>query len=56
MNELKKRIEDTEAKVVESELLGALAMDSEVRTYNERLAVELREFAQKMRAGLLVTA
>lgn len=56
MDELKKRIEETEAKAVESELLGTLAMDSEVRIYNKRLAVELREFAETMRAGLLANA
>ena len=56
MNDLKTRIEETEAKASESELLGTLAMDPDVRTYNKRLAVELREFAAKMRAGLLATA
>ena len=52
MTDLAKRIEDIELKASESERIGNLSTDPEVRVYNERLAVELREYAQKLRGRL----
>lgn len=49
MTDHRKRIEDIEAKAAESELIGSLAADEEVRVYNRRLAVELREYAARLR-------
>jgi hypothetical protein len=46
---LEKRVEEIEIKAAESELIGNLSMDEEIRTYNRRLAVELKEYAQKLR-------
>lgn len=50
MSDTQRRIEEIEARAAESDLIGSLAMDDEVRVYNRRLAVELREFAAKLRA------
>jgi hypothetical protein len=52
MTDLAKRIEEIELKASESERIGNLSTDPEVRVYNERLAVELREYAQKLRGRL----
>ena len=49
MANLRQRIEDVEVKAAESELLGNLSADEEVRIYNRRLAIELRQYAQKLR-------
>lgn len=49
MSDLQKRIDEVEAKATESELLAGLSVDPEARLYNRRLAVELREFAAKLR-------
>jgi hypothetical protein len=45
-----KRVEEIEAKAAESGLLGNLSMDEEVRIYNRRLAVELKEYARRLRS------
>ena len=49
VTDLEKRVEDIEAKAAESELLGNLSMDAEARVYNRRLAIELKEYAQRLR-------
>src|ERR1700761_3411630 len=51
--DLTKRIRDIERKAAESELLGNFSADEEVRTYNRRLAVELKEYARTLRARQL---
>lgn len=56
MSEVQKRIEQVEAKAAESELLSRLSVDPEARLYNRRLAIELREFAAKLRARPLELA
>lgn len=48
MIDLQQRIEEIEIKAAESALLAELATDPDVRTYNVRLAHELREFADKL--------
>jgi hypothetical protein len=53
---LKQRIEDIELKAAESDLLSTLSTDDEVRIYNRRLTVELRQYAQKLRQQLAETA
>lgn len=50
MTDTQKRIDEIEARAAESELIGSLATDDEVRVYNRRLAVELRELAARLRA------
>ncbi|AMA58576.1 MULTISPECIES: hypothetical protein [unclassified Bradyrhizobium] len=52
MTNLKQRIEDVEVKAAESELLGNLSADEEVRIYNRRLTVELKQYAKKLRRQL----
>lgn len=54
MNDTEKRIEETEARAAECELIGRLATDMEVRTYNRRLAAQLREHVALLRAGILI--
>jgi len=49
MLNLRQRIEDVEVKATESELLGNLSADEEVRIYNRRRAVELRQYAPNLR-------
>jgi hypothetical protein len=49
VTDLGKRIEEIEAKAAESEQLGNLSADAEVRIYNRRLAFELKEYAGKLR-------
>jgi hypothetical protein len=49
---LEKRVEEIEAKAAESERLGNLSRDEEARIYNRRLAVELKEYARKLRLEL----
>lgn len=50
------KIAEIEAKAAESELIGNLSTDPDVRAYNRRLAVELREFAAKLKARLVSMA
>lgn len=47
--ERQRRIEEIEAKAAESELIGRSATDPEVRTYNLRLAEELRAYVDQLR-------
>lgn len=56
MTNLKQRIEEIEQKAAESELLSTLSTDEEARIYNRRLAVELWEYAHKLRSQLAGTA
>lgn len=56
MTELEKRIDEIEKKAAESDLIGTLATNPEVRTYNKRLTAELRDFARKLRSGILIQA
>ena len=56
MTELEKRIDEIEKKAAESELIGTLATDPEVRNYNTRLAIELRDYAGKLRSGISIQA
>ena len=51
MTNLKQRIEEIEQKAAESELLSTLSTDEEAR-----LAVELWEYAHKLRSQLAGTA
>ena len=52
MTDFEKRVEEIEAKAAESELLGNLSRDEEARIYNRRLAVELKEYARKLRGQM----
>ncbi|QOG23423.1 hypothetical protein [Bradyrhizobium sp. SEMIA] len=52
MTNLRQQIEDAESKAAESELLGNLSADEEVRIYNRRLAVELKQHADRLRRQL----
>lgn len=56
MTNLKQRIEEIELKAAESDLMSTLSTDEEVRIYNRRLTVELRQYAQKLRQQLAATA
>lgn len=47
--ERQRRIDEIEAKATESELIGRSATDPEVRTYNLRLAEELRAYVEQLR-------
>ena len=49
MNDLAGRIEELEVKAAESALIADLTTDWEVRTYNSRLAKDLREAANNLR-------
>jgi hypothetical protein len=49
MNNFVRRIEELEVKAAESALIAGLATHREVRTYNSRLAEELREAAVRLR-------
>jgi len=49
MNERQRRIDEIEAKATESELIGRLATDPEIRIYNLRLGEELRAYAQQLK-------
>lgn len=52
MADLSKRIEDTEKKAAESDLLARLSADEETRLYNRSLSVELWAYARKLRSKL----
>ena len=49
MNEIDGRIEELEVKAAESALIAELSTDWEVRTYNSRLAKDLRTAAENLR-------
>jgi hypothetical protein len=49
MNDLTGRIEELETKAAESALIADLTTDWEVRTYNSRLAKDLRDAADRLR-------
>ena len=49
MNDVAGRIEELETKAAESALIANLTTDWEVRTYNSRLARELRAAADSLR-------
>ena len=44
------RIEELEVKAAESELIADLSPDWKIRTYNSRLAKQLREAAASLRS------
>ncbi len=44
------RIEELEMQAAESALIADLTTDEEVRTYNSRLAAELREVVTRLRS------
>ena len=52
MSNLHQKIIEIEAKAAESQLTADLATCEEARTYNRRLAEELREFASRLREKL----
>lgn len=52
MTNLKQLIEDAEMKAAESELLGNLSTDEEVRIYNRSLAAELKRYVEQLRGQL----
>jgi hypothetical protein len=49
MDDVAGRIEELEVKAAESALIADLTTDWEVRTYNSRLARDLREAAETLR-------
>ena len=49
MDDIGGRIEELEIKAAESALIADLTTDWEVRTYNSRLARDLREAAARLR-------
>jgi hypothetical protein len=49
MKKLAERIEELERKAAESALIADLSTDWEVRTYNSRLAKDLRKAAAQLR-------
>jgi hypothetical protein len=49
MDEFAGRIEELEVKAAESALIADLSTDWEVRTYNSRLARDLRDAADRLR-------
>ena len=49
MNDLRGRIEELEVKAAESALIADLTTNWEIRTYNSRLAKDLREAADLLR-------
>lgn len=49
MNDLTARIEELEVKAAESALIADLTSDWEIRTYNSRLAKDLRQAADVLR-------
>jgi hypothetical protein len=49
MTDINGRIEELEIKAAESALIADLTTDWEVRTYNSRLAKDLREAANTLR-------
>lgn len=51
MKDLQRQIEAIEKQADESELLAKLAVDAEIRLYNESLAKKLLSQAAKMRRG-----
>jgi len=52
VTDLSKRIEATEWKAAESDLLARLSADEEARLYNCGLSVELWAYARKLRSEL----
>lgn len=50
------RIDQLEALANESELLAYLACDKDMRDYNKRLALELREAALRFRSRIAIAA
>ena len=50
------QIDQLEALANESELLAYLARDKDMRDYNKRLALELREAALRFRSKIAVAA
>jgi hypothetical protein len=50
------QIDQLEARANESELLAYLARDKDMRDYNKRLALELREAALRFRSKIAVAA
>jgi hypothetical protein len=52
VTDLSKRIENTEKKAAESDLLARLSAGGEARLYNCNLSVELWAFARKLRSKL----
>ena len=49
MDDIAGRIEELEVKAAESALIADLSTDWEIRTYNSRLAKDLREAADRLR-------
>jgi hypothetical protein len=49
MNDLRGRIEELEVKAAESALIADLTTNWEIRTYNSRLAKDLREAGDLLR-------
>ncbi|MBS0530973.1 MAG: hypothetical protein JSS22_16505 [Proteobacteria bacterium] len=49
MNDLQKRIDQLEARSLESQLIADLATDPEARIYNRSLAKELMDQARRLR-------
>jgi hypothetical protein len=54
MTDINGRIEELEVKAAESALIADLTTDWEVRTYNSRLAKDLREAADTLRRCMRV--
>jgi len=54
MSDVAGRIEELEVKAAESALIADLTTDWEVRTYNSRLAKELRQAAEMLRLRVKV--
>jgi hypothetical protein len=49
MDDIAGRIEELEVKAAESALIADLSTDRKIRTYNSRLANDLREAADRLR-------
>lgn len=56
MTDISKRIEDTEKKAAESDLLARLSADEEARLYNRSVSAELWAYARKLRSQLAEAA
>ena len=54
MTDINGRIEELEVKAAEAALIADLTTDWEVRTYNSRLAKDLREAANTLRRCMRV--
>ena len=55
MQDIQKRIDEIEVRAAESALIADLATDYEARTYNGRLARQLRELAADLRKQAQIT-